>query len=76
TEEELSPKLGSCSYEKRFTFSVDQCQLKWKGRTCFWPSFTCDEIDKISAIGFPTIFALSNIVYLSYYISKAADAVV
>ncbi|KAH7703573.1 gamma-aminobutyric acid receptor subunit beta, partial [Aphelenchoides avenae] len=76
TEEELSPKLGSCGYEKRFMFPVDRCQLKWKRRTCFWPSFTCDEIDKISAIGFPTIFALFNIVYWSYYISKAADAVV
>uniref|UniRef100_A0A914DJH3 Uncharacterized protein n=1 Tax=Acrobeloides nanus TaxID=290746 RepID=A0A914DJH3_9BILA len=68
-ESEASPK-GLCGYEKRFMFPVERYQLAWKQsfwRTILKKQWSADEIDKISAVGFPTFFAIFNIVYWSYF---------
>ncbi|KAI6189636.1 hypothetical protein M3Y97_00030100 [Aphelenchoides bicaudatus] len=72
-----SPK-GICSYEKRFMFPVQKCELAWSQRsTLWWPNFslrnlTPNEIDRFCSIAFPACFALFNVAYYSFYLSRAA----
>uniref|UniRef100_A0A914ZH21 Neurotransmitter-gated ion-channel transmembrane domain-containing protein n=1 Tax=Panagrolaimus superbus TaxID=310955 RepID=A0A914ZH21_9BILA len=63
---DASPK-GLCSYEKRFMFPVDRCELSWRPSPLSCRRWTPDEIDKISSFIFPASFALFNIVYWSVF---------
>ncbi|CAD5224678.1 unnamed protein product [Bursaphelenchus okinawaensis] len=71
-----SPR-GICGYEKRFMFPVQKCELAWTQRTVLWlpklsfKPWTPNEIDKFCSIAFPACFALFNIAYYSYYLTRA-----
>ncbi|KAF8382190.1 lgc-49 [Pristionchus pacificus] len=74
---ESSPP-GLCRYDERYMLPLDRKSIgsyriplpKWPPGCASWPP---EKIDKIASMLFPTLFALFNIIYWSYYTQRKME---
>ncbi|GMS79603.1 hypothetical protein PENTCL1PPCAC_1778, partial [Pristionchus entomophagus] len=74
---ESSPP-GLCRYDERYMLPLDRKSIgsyriplpKWPPGCVSWPP---EKIDKIASMLFPTLFALFNIIYWSYYTQRKME---